>query len=45
MEIYYEKYARLMLEAGVDLQRGQKIHIQLESYHLRMLTVFWRMAR
>jgi len=34
MEIYYEKYARLMLGAGVGLQKGQKIHIQMESYHL-----------
>lgn len=34
MQKYYQKYARLMLQAGVNLQPGQKVHVAMESYHL-----------
>lgn len=32
-EEIYRKYARLMLEVGVNLQKGQKLYVQLESCH------------
>lgn len=32
-ETIYRKYARLMLEVGVNLQVGQKLHLQLEAEH------------
>lgn len=41
---YEEKYARLMLSAGVGLQKGQKIYIQMESYHISFARVIEREA-
>ena len=40
----YEKYARLVLEAGINLQKGQNVRVAAEPVHWEFMLAFERIA-